>query len=116
MDESFWSNKEFSPLTCLVFCIMHLLNQLILSSQSSLSGPIWLKNLYTTYLLVLRAVTKAKPYWEKETFYTGDEIEDKMVKNLVLDIVKSTQYVLLNIISIIIIINKEWTSSDLLLY
>lgn len=54
-------------------------------------GPVWLKNLYTTYLLVLRAILKAKPYWEKELFYTGDDEEDKRVKNLVLDIVKSIQ-------------------------
>ncbi|XP_065062057.1 ERO1-like protein beta [Rhopilema esculentum] len=52
-------------------------------------GPVWLKNLYTTYLLVLRAVTKAKPYWEKETFYTGNAEEDKRLKDLVLDILKS---------------------------
>eukprot|EP00112_Aurelia_sp_Birch-Aquarium-sp1_P001597 Seg1173.7 transcript_id=Seg1173.7/GoldUCD/mRNA.D3Y31 product="ERO1-like protein beta" protein_id=Seg1173.7/GoldUCD/D3Y31 len=52
-------------------------------------GPTWLKNLYTTYLLVLRAITKAKPYWEQENFYTGNKEEDKMVKELVLDIVKS---------------------------
>lgn len=56
-------------------------------------GPVWLKNLYTVYLLVLRAISKAKPYWEKELFYTGDEVEDKIVKNLVMDIVKSIQYV-----------------------
>eukprot|EP00794_Sanderia_malayensis_P020460 gene20460-22476_t len=52
-------------------------------------GPRWLKNLYTTYLLVLRAVTKAKPYWEKEDFFTGNKNEDKMVKQTILDIVES---------------------------
>merc|ERR1712071_198566 len=40
-------------------------------------------------LLVLRAITKAKPYWEQENFYTGNKEEDKMIKELVLDIVKS---------------------------
>ena len=56
------------------------------------SGPQWLKNLYTTYLLVLRAISKARPFWEKERFFTGDEAEDKMVKKLVLDIVDSIEY------------------------
>jgi len=54
-------------------------------------GPQWLKNLYTTYLLVLRAVSKARPFWEKESFFTGDEAEDKMVKSLVLEIVDSIE-------------------------
>ena len=57
----------------------------------SLPGPTWLKNLYTTYLLVLRAIAKAKPFWEKERFYTGDEVEDKRVRSLVLDIVNSIE-------------------------
>lgn len=52
-------------------------------------GPGWLKNLYTTYLLVLRAITKAKPYWEHEDFYTGHEAEDIVVKDMVMDIVES---------------------------
>ena len=29
-------------------------------------GPQWLKNLYFIYLLELRAITKAAPYFEKE--------------------------------------------------
>ncbi len=34
-------------------------------------GPVRLKNLYFTYLVVLRAIAKAAPMLEKETFYTG---------------------------------------------
>ena len=34
-------------------------------------GPIRLKNLYFTYLVVLRAIAKAAPLLEKEAFYTG---------------------------------------------
>ncbi len=64
-------------------------NEISLNSTIFVSGPSWLKNLYTTYLLVLRAVTKARPYWEKEEFYTGNKDEDEMVKKSVLDIVDS---------------------------
>ena len=34
-------------------------------------GPVRLKNLYFTYLVVLRAIAKAAPLLEKEAFYTG---------------------------------------------
>lgn len=40
-------------------------------------GPYWLKNLYFVYLLELRALTKAAPFLETQTFYTGNEQEDK---------------------------------------
>lgn len=43
-------------------------------------GPQWLKNLYFTYLVELRAIAKAAPYLEKESFYTGNETEDTIVK------------------------------------
>lgn len=50
-------------------------------------GPLRLKNLYFAYLVVLRAITKAAPYWEKANFYTGNSSEDETVKQLILDIV-----------------------------
>ena len=40
-------------------------------------GPYWLKNLYFVYLLELRALAKASPYFTHQTFYTGRESEDK---------------------------------------
>jgi len=40
-------------------------------------GPYWLKNLYFVYLLELRALAKAWPYFTHQTFYTGRESEDK---------------------------------------
>ncbi|XP_031558570.1 ERO1-like protein beta [Actinia tenebrosa] len=46
-------------------------------------GPVWLKNLYFTYTMVLRAVTKAASFWESEQFYTGDYEEDEYVHELV---------------------------------
>ena len=55
-------------------------------------GPFWLKNLYFVYLLELRALQKAASYLENESFYTGNEEEDKdtqiAVKDL-LNIVRS---------------------------
>jgi len=40
-------------------------------------GPYWLKNLYFVYLLELRALAKAAPYFEHQTFFTGRETEDR---------------------------------------
>ena len=46
-------------------------------------GPTWLKNLYFAYTVVLRAITKAAPFWEQEQFYTGDFEDDLQVQELV---------------------------------
>ncbi|CAD5119115.1 DgyrCDS7759 [Dimorphilus gyrociliatus] len=46
-------------------------------------GPQRLKNLYFTYLVELRAIAKAAPYLNKESYYTGNQTEDRHVKNLV---------------------------------
>ena len=40
-------------------------------------GPFWLKNLYFVYLLELRALLKAKPFFETQTYYTGNTEDDK---------------------------------------
>lgn len=55
------------------------------------NGPHWLKNLYFTYLLTLRAVTKAAPYWKEAVFFTGHEKEDKEVKQIILELIKSSK-------------------------
>ena len=56
-------------------------------------GPQWLKNLYFIYLVELRAITKAAPYFEQETFFTGrDPQEDKETKLAVLDLLNVTKY------------------------
>ena len=57
-----------------------------------LIGPGWLKNLYTLYLLMLRAVVKAAPYLEKESFYTGVKDEDLAVKQLILQLIESAKF------------------------
>jgi len=44
------------------------------------SGPVWLKNLYFAYLLVLRAIVKAEPYWRQYQFYTGSKSEDHITR------------------------------------
>ncbi|XP_068730066.1 ERO1-like protein beta isoform X1 [Montipora capricornis] len=46
-------------------------------------GPTWLKNLYFAYTVVLRAITKAAPFWEQEQFYTGGYDDDTEVHQLV---------------------------------
>ena len=48
-----------------------------------MAGPTWLKNLYFAYSVVLRAITKAAPFWEQEQFYTGDFEDDQQVQELV---------------------------------
>lgn len=47
------------------------------------AGPTWLKNLYFTYTVALRAIIKAAPFWEQEQFYTGDYGDDVEVQELV---------------------------------
>jgi ERO1-like protein alpha len=55
-------------------------------------GPQWLKNLYFIYLVELRAIRKAAPYLEKETFFSGnsdqEDIETKQAVNDILNIIK----------------------------
>lgn len=57
-------------------------------SQTDGHGPQWLKNLYFTYLVELRALAKAAPYFEEEGFFTGDSEEDADVKHGVEDLLK----------------------------
>ncbi|XP_072030623.1 ERO1-like protein beta isoform X2 [Amphiura filiformis] len=49
-------------------------------------GPVRLKNLYFTYLVVLRAIAKAAPILEKEAFYTGNNESDKDVKKGIVEL------------------------------
>lgn len=56
-------------------------------------GPGWLKNLYFAYLLVLRAVTKAEPYWLDYQFYTGNKTEDLRSRELVSQIISAAKLV-----------------------
>jgi len=50
-------------------------------------GPQWIKNLYFVYLVELRAIAKAAPYFEKEKFYTGiSEKDDDETKIAIMDI------------------------------
>jgi len=55
------------------------------------NGPHWLKNLYFTYLLTLRAVTKAYPYWKEVTFFTGEVKEDQEIKKVILELVQTSK-------------------------
>ncbi|XP_076175933.1 endoplasmic reticulum oxidoreductin-1-like protein [Ptiloglossa arizonensis] len=55
-------------------------------------GPNWLKNLYFTYLLELRALAKAAPYLEREEYYTGNKAQDtdtRLAINNILSVIKS---------------------------
>ncbi|XP_064367906.1 ERO1-like protein alpha isoform X1 [Dromaius novaehollandiae] len=51
-------------------------------------GPRRLKNLYFLYLIELRALSKALPFFERPGFqlYTGNKIQDAEIKNLLLEI------------------------------
>ncbi|KAI9029577.1 endoplasmic reticulum Oxidoreductin 1-domain-containing protein [Phycomyces nitens] len=51
------------------------------------SHPERLQNVYFTYALVLRAVTKAGRFLDHYDFYTGDEKEDVKVKHMVHDLI-----------------------------
>lgn len=59
--------------------------------ETGSEGPNWLKNLYFTYLLELRALAKAAPYLEREEYYTGNKAQDKDTRlaiNDILNIIK----------------------------
>ena len=45
-------------------------------STTNGQGPYWLRNLYFVYLLELRALSKAAPFLEQQTFFTGSSEED----------------------------------------
>ncbi|KAL0076040.1 endoplasmic reticulum Oxidoreductin 1-domain-containing protein [Phycomyces blakesleeanus] len=51
------------------------------------SHPERLQNVYFTYALVLRAVTKAGHFLDQYDFYTGDDKEDIKVKSMVHDLI-----------------------------
>ncbi|XP_054722755.1 ero1-like protein [Uloborus diversus] len=51
-------------------------------------GPHWLKNLYFVYLLELRAIAKAAPYFENELFYTGNDEADREVRQAIKKLVE----------------------------
>ncbi|XP_060081648.1 ERO1-like protein beta [Ylistrum balloti] len=51
-------------------------------------GPQYLKNLYFTYLVELRAIAKAAPYFEQEEFFTGDAEGDEDVKKGIKQFIK----------------------------
>lgn len=56
------------------------------SEETGGEGPNWLKNLYFTYLLELRALAKAAPYLEREEYYTGSKAQDKDTRLAINDI------------------------------
>ena len=50
--------------------------------------------IYFIYLVELRAIKKAAPYFEKELFYTGlSDKEDQDTKSAVLDLLNETKYI-----------------------
>lgn len=50
-------------------------------------GPLWLRNLYFAYVVVLRAVIKARPVWDSYDFYPGDAAGTARLRDLVLRLV-----------------------------
>eukprot|EP01147_Barroeca_monosierra_P010270 gene10270-2419_t len=54
-------------------------------------GTRWLKNLYFTYLTVLKAIVKAENLWNSYSFTAGDPAEDKKTKNAVSELVKQAK-------------------------
>ena len=55
------------------------------------AGPLWLKNLYFTYLLVLRAITKGESLWESESFFTDNQLDERIVKQTIRQIVNAAK-------------------------
>ena len=56
-------------------------------------GPQWLKNIYFTYIVELRALAKAAPYLEKELYYAGvSQKDDEETKTIVQAVLNATKY------------------------
>lgn len=51
-------------------------------------GPIWLKNLYFTFLVELKAILKSEKVLKTAIFYTGNSTQDIQAKQLVLNIIE----------------------------
>ena len=45
-------------------------------------GPTWLRNLYFTYLIELRAIYKARDYLQNQNYFTGNQTDDIHTKQL----------------------------------
>eukprot|EP00055_Hartaetosiga_balthica_P008775 m.33696 g.33696 ORF g.33696 m.33696 type:complete len:504 (-) comp6467_c0_seq1:89-1600(-) len=54
-------------------------------------GSGWLKNLYFTYLTVLKAIAKSEKLWESYHFSTGNAEEEVEIKRMVLELVKGAK-------------------------
>ena len=52
------------------------------------AGGQYLKNLYFLYLLEMRAFAKAAPYLRDQSYFTGDKVQDELVKVLVNELLK----------------------------
>ena len=48
-------------------------------------GPTWLRNLYFIYLIELRAIYKARDYFQSQTYFTGNQTDDLLTKRLITD-------------------------------
>eukprot|EP00056_Hartaetosiga_gracilis_P002968 m.58566 g.58566 ORF g.58566 m.58566 type:complete len:518 (+) comp11270_c0_seq2:230-1783(+) len=60
-------------------------------SSTNNQGSRWLKNMYFTYLTVLKAITKAEKLWESYHFSTGDTDEEKEIKAMVLQLIEGAK-------------------------
>ncbi|UJR16234.1 hypothetical protein I4U23_003144 [Adineta vaga] len=47
-------------------------------------GSKWLKNVYFLYLIELRAIYKAREFFQKQTYFTGNETDDIHTKELII--------------------------------
>ena len=74
-----------------VFSHFPALNLVCTTFYLYILGPSWLKNLYFSYLLVLRAITKMEVHWIHYQFYTGNVTEDASVKEKIIKIVQAAK-------------------------
>lgn len=57
-------------------------------------GPGWLKNLYFTYLVVLKAVVKGEQVWRRQdVFHTLDNTEDTQTREDISTLVEAVKWV-----------------------
>lgn len=79
---AWYRTRMLFPVSCVTNIVCY---------SNTYSGPSWLKNLYFAYLLTLRAIVKAEPYWKVHQFYTGNEREDQETKSQVFRIIQAAK-------------------------
>ena len=78
---------------CVLYCTVCVCT-ILYCMYTCVIGPGWLKNLYFTYLVVLKAVVKGEEVWRRQdVFHTLDNIEDTQIREDISTLVEAVKLV-----------------------